>query len=75
MGDAGGQAEIAVAQRPDGIRAAPGSALSGRALTYCRPTGIRYATCRPGCTATSAAPARLCALIRSPGTKIAGWPG
>ena len=74
IGDAGGQAEIAVAQRPEGIRAAAGSALSGRALICFRLTGIRCAACRPGCTVAWAAPARPCALIRSPGATVAGRP-
>jgi hypothetical protein len=60
-GATGGRAEIEVAERPDGIPAAAGTALIGRALTSFGPTGIRCAACSPGCTATSGAPDRPCA--------------
>jgi hypothetical protein len=74
IGDAGGQGEIAVAQRPEGIRAGTGSALSGR-VHLLRPGRDPVRRLQPGRTATLAPPARPCTLIRSPGAKIAGWPG
>jgi len=73
IGDAGGQAEIAVAQRPEGIRAGAGSAVSGRAHLL-PPDRDPVRRLQPDRTATLAASARPCTLIRSPGAKIAGWP-
>jgi hypothetical protein len=72
QGDDGGRAKIAVAERLDGIPAASGSALTGRAPTSFGPTGIRCGACSPGCTGGFGRAGQSVRAYQVTGVKIAG---